>query len=481
MKVPRLFTAIAVALCAGSVGLAQRAPDADRDVERIAGAAVVRNGAYGFLQRLTDSIGGRVTGSDQSRAAADLLLDTLREAGLANAHFEEYALESRFEHGPALGRVMSPVDRPLAVGSYGWVPGTSGEVSAPLLDLGAPAGNELSVPGDRLRGTAVIVEPHALSGAPAQVMRAAVARALARAGAAAMLIPSDKPDRMLYTSAFGFYPAGPLPVLSIARADALLLRRLLASGPVRVGLNVANRLDTTPARERNVVAEIEGTTPETVLVGAHFDSWDPGQGALDDGVGVAAVLETARILKSLGIRPRRTIRFAFFSGEEQGLLGSRAYVSAHRDELDALSAVLIMDSGAQAPRGLMAQGRADVAAATRRLLTPLAALGASELSLEADFEQDHAPFLAAGVPAFTLWVAEGDYDTHHHAISDTFDKVDPRLLGLDTAVLAVAAYRLAEAAEPPGRRLSTSETTALLGRLGLESVRRLVYEAGESR
>ena len=141
-----------------------------------------------------------------------------------------------------------------------------------------------------------------MEGAPAQVMRAALARALARAGAAAMLIPSDKPNRMLYTSAFGFYPGAPLPVLSVAREDVLFLRRLLASGPVRVTLDVANTFDASPAQERNVVAEIKGTTPgEVVLVGAHFDSWDPGQGAQDDGVGVAAILEAARILKSLGI------------------------------------------------------------------------------------------------------------------------------------------------------------------------------------
>ena len=146
-----------------------------------------------------------------------------------------------------------------------------------------------------------------------------------------MLIPSDKPHRMLYTTAFGFYPGAALPVLSVAREDVLFLRRLLASGPVRVTLDVANTFDTSPARERNVVAEIAGTTPgEVVLVGAHFDSWDPGQGAQDDGVGVAAILEAARILKSLGIRPRRTIRFVFFSGEEQGLLGSRATSTTHR-------------------------------------------------------------------------------------------------------------------------------------------------------
>ncbi len=340
-----------------------------------------------------------MTGSTQSRATADLLLTTLRQAGFEDAHFEEYALDSRWERGGATGRVVGPVDRPLAVGSYAWVPGTSGEVTAPLVDLGAPPGNELSIPADRLRGAAVMVDPHAVEGAPLQVMRAALARALAGAGATAMLIPSDKPNRMLFTSAFGFYPKGPLPVLSVAREDALFLRRLLASGPVRLALNVANSLDPRPARERNVVADIKGTMPgETVLLGAHFDSWDPGQGAQDDGVGVAAILEVARILKSLGIKPLRTIRFVFFSGEEQALLGSRAYVETHARELDGLRAVLIMDAGAQTPRGFSIQGRSDIEAATRSLLAPLSPLGASGLTLEADFTMDHAPFLAAGIP-----------------------------------------------------------------------------------
>jgi hypothetical protein len=242
---------------------------------------------------------------------------------------------------------------PLAVGSYGWVPGTRGEVTASLVDLGAPPSNDLPVPAEQVRGAAVIVEPRAVPGAPAQVMRAALARALAQAGATAMPIPSNKPNRMLFTSAFGFYPGGPLPVMSVAREDVLLLRRLLGTGPVRVALDVANTIDASPTRERNVIAEIRGTTPEMVLVGAHFDSWDPGQGAQDDGVG--------------------------------------------------------------------------------------------------------------------------------HAVSDTFDKVDPRMLALDTAVMAVTAYRLADASQAPGPRLSPTDTARLLEKLGLESLRRAVYAPAHPR
>ncbi len=480
LKVHRVCIAAAAGLLlVSSAALSQAPTEADERVARIVGKAMADGGAHAFLQRLTDSVGGRVTGSPESKAAADLLLATLREAGFEDAHFEEYAIQSRWQRGRAVGRVASPVTRSLAVGSYAWVPGTQGEVTAPLVDLGAPPSNDVPAPADRIRGAAVLVDPHALPGAPMQVMRAALARALARAGAAAMLIPSDKPNRMFYTTAFGFYPAGPLPVLSVGKEDALFLRRLLAGGPVRVTLDVANTIEPGPARERNVLADIKGTTPgEMVLVGAHFDSWDLGQGAQDDGAGVAAILEAARILKSLGIKPRRTIRFVFFSGEEQALLGSRAYVEAHQSELDGLRAVLIMDTGAQIPRGFLIHGRSDVEAAARTLLAPLSALGASGLSLDARFDMDHGPFLAAGVPVFTLWVDEGQYLTYHHTVSDTFDKVDARMLALDTAVMAVAAYRLADAAEAPGRRLSASEAAQLLQRVGVESLRRTVYESG---
>ncbi len=364
------------------------------------------------------------------------------------------------------------------VGSYAWVPGTAGEISAPLLDVGAPKSLDLPAPAAKLRGAAVLIDPQKVGRDPSFVMRSIMARKLAEAGAAAMLIPSDKPHRMVYTSAFGFYPKGALPVISVAKEDALLLRRLLAKGPVRLALDVRNTFDTSPYRERNVLADLPGSSPdEVVLLGAHLDSWDPAEGANDDGSGIAAVLEAARILKSLGVKPRRTIRFAFFSGEEEGTLGSRAYVAAHEKELDRLRAVLVMDSGAQAPRGVELHGRADLEEPMKKLLAPLAPFGASNVSLDASFDRDHAPFLVAGVPAFTLWVEEGDYDVHHHTVTDTLDKVDPRLLATDAAVMAIAGWERANAPAPIGRRLRPAEAAELLERTGVEGTRRMVYGA----
>lgn len=458
--------------------LAAAATSQDDVPARIAGAALTGGGAQAFLQTLTDTVGGRVTGSKESLAASELIHRTLKQAGYTNARFEEYPLESRWTRGPASGRIVAPIERAIVVGSYAWVPGTAGEISVPLVDVGAPKTLDLPAPAAKLRGAAVLIDPQKVGRDPSFVMREVLARKLAEAGAAAMLIPSDKPHRMVYTSAFGFYPKGRLPVISVAKEDALLLRRLLAKGPVRLALDVRNTFDTSPYRERNVLADLPGTNPdEVVLLGAHLDSWDPAEGANDDGSGVAAVLEAARILKSLGVQPRCTIRFAFFSGEEEACLGSRAYVAAHEKELDRLRAVLVMDSGAQAPRGVELHGRADLEEPMKKLLAPLAPFGAANVSLDATFDRDHAPFLVAGVPALTLWVEEGEYDVHHHAVTDTLDKVDPRLLATDTAVMAIAGWELANAAAPIGRRLSAAEAAEVMEKAGVEGTKKMVYGA----
>ena len=467
----RFLLAAACAVLA-SVGLSQ-----DDVAARIAGAAMTQGGASAFLETLTDTVGGRVTGSPQNRAASELILAALKKAGYENAHFEEYPMASRWTRGPASGRILSRST--VRSRSARWpgcraLPATS---DVPLVDLGAPPSVDWTPPADRVRGAAVLVDVHAVGADPAFIMRSVLARKLAEAGAAAMLLPSDKPGRMVYTSAFGFYPKGPLPAISVAKEDALLLRRLLAKGPVTLSLDVKNTFDTTPYNERNVVADLPGgaAKDEVVLVGAHFDSWDPAQGADDDGSGVAAVLDAARILKSLNLMPRRTIRFAFFSGEEEATLGSRAYVSTHEKELDRLSAVLVMDSGAGKPRGIELHGRADLEPAVRQALAPLASFDATATTVAASFDRDHAPFMVVGVPALTLWVEEGTYDDHHHTVIDTFDKVDPHWLAADTAVVGIAAWGLANLTGPIGRRLSPAEASEVLKKAGVESTKQMVY------
>jgi hypothetical protein len=448
---------------------------ANDDIARIIGYSFTRGGGIDFLETLTDTIAGRITGTPGSRQAAELILKALRDAGFDSAHFEEYDLESSWQHGTATGEIISPVRRQILVGTYGWVPGTPGPIEVPVLDFGPPGNGDAPIPS-AVRGAAVIIDLRSNAVSSSYVgARTIIARRLGQAGAAAMFIVSDKPDRMLYTSAFGMYPRAPLPVLSIPAEDAALLRRLLTHGPVKLRLDVQNSFPG-PVKERNVVAEIKGAGgADLVLLTAHFDDWDPAQGANDNGAGVAVVLEAARIFKLLGIRPRNTVRFVFFSGEEELSNGSRAYAAQHNDELDRTRAVFNLDAGAHPPIGFDIHGRLDTEAASKKLLRSLAPLGAARVFLDADFDSDQETFIVEGVPIYSLHVERSDYDFRHHTIIDTFERVDPRMLQMQTAVMAVAAYSFANAAERPGPRLNPAQVQELLKRTGLEPLYRLEY------
>lgn len=496
-KIVSKAIAVAIALLLLDLAAIAQPPNKTDDIaERIVGAALTRGGAISFLETLTDTIGGRVTGSPESHAASDLILKELRAAGFDNAHFEDFPLEVAWQRGTASGWVSSPTKRPLYIGSYGWAPGTNGRIEVPLVTVVATPDGMFSEDGKKkedaqrldpakLRGAAVLVTLESAASANTfaanyVVLRSRTARQLAAAGAVAMLIPSEKPDRMLYTSAAGIYPRAPLPMLSVAKEDTLFLRRLLAKGDVKIALDIQNSFSSgstdhssdspiaaRPIKERNVIADIPGSDPDAVvLLGAHFDSWDPAEGADDNGSGVAMVLEAARILKSLNVKPKATIRFAFFSGEEQACLGSRAYADAHRNELDHLWAALITDNGALMPTGFSLHGRDDLRVPLQRELAALQPLGAATIVTEGDLYSDDETFVVEGVPALSLEVVASDYDNRHHTIIDTFDKIDPRSLSLDTAVLALASYEIAAFDHPPGRRFSPREVDTLLKKTG---------------
>jgi carboxypeptidase Q len=473
-----LFVLMLLVKCGFGQAISSSPPKTEDQDElaRIVGYSMMSGGASQFLEMLSDNIGGRITGSPESKATADLILHTLKDAGFDNAHFEEYTINPGWQHGPATGAVISPVRRDLYVASYAWAPGTPGPVEAPVADIGASGTGHSPLP-DRVRGAAVLVDLGSNGLSTNYVAtRHLLARQLASAGAAAMFIVSDKPDRMLYTSAFLIYPRGPLPIVSIAKEDAAFLRRLLSHGPVKIRLDIQNSFSKGPVPERNVVADLVGKDPtEMVLLTAHFDSWDPAQGANDNGGEVATVLEAARILKALNIQPRHTIRFVFFSGEEQSDLGSRAYVQQHKQELNNIRAAFNTDSGIEPPLGFKLYGRTDLEASTRKLIAPLAPLGVDRVFTDADFDSDEESFMVVGVPSYSLAVEPGDYYARHHTIIDTFERIDPRILSLHTAVLASAGYLFANAEERPGPRLTSAEVKQLLQRTGLESLFELDY------
>ncbi len=268
-----------------------------------------------------------------------------------------------------------------------------------------------------------------------------------------------------------------IPQAVVAREDALKLARLVVANPgkVRVKLAMPNEIGG-PVAQENVVGEIRGykKPDEVVILGAHLDSWELGTGALDNGCNAALVMEAARAIKAIGLVPKRTIRFVLFTGEEQGTVGSFAYVKAHESELDKIRGVIIFDSGSGRVTGYSLGGRRDTEAGLRQILKLLDAWGATQHTSDASFGTDNFDFLLEGVPTFVANQEISNYLANYHAASDTFDKVDQRELKLNTVIAALTAWGIADRAEPLGKRLSRGELDALVKETGLDEQMKLL-------
>jgi Zn-dependent M28 family amino/carboxypeptidase len=282
---------------------------------------------------------------------------------------------------------------------------------------------------------------------------------------------STRERMLLYrhsNSSFGEIDGFPQAV--VAREDALRLENFLGTGKnVRVRLEIQNRIGG-PVEQENVVAEIRGREKpdEWVLLGAHLDSWDLGTGALDNGCNAAMVIEAARDIQRTGIRPRRSIRFVLFTGEEQGMLGSWAYVREHRAELDRARGAIIFDAGIGKITGYMLSGRHEIEAGVREALKPIESWGANQNVMDAPLGTDNYDFAVEGVPTLIANQEEANYLPNYHATSDSFDKVDLLQLKINTAIAAVTAFGIAERAAPLGPRQSRAEIETLLKTSGLE-------------
>jgi Zn-dependent M28 family amino/carboxypeptidase len=208
---------------------------------------------------------------------------------------------------------------------------------------------------------------------------------------------------------------------------------------------IENGFGQGPVMQYNTVAEIQGShrPEEVVILGAHLDSWDLGTGTTDNGTGSMVVLEAARAIAQSGLVPDRTIRFILFTGEEQGLLGSRAYATRHADEMDQVQAVLVLDNGTGFIRGQALQGRPGDAILWRDLLAPVASLGADSVRDANKGGTDHLSFIPYGVPAWNFDQETRGYNHTHHSQVDTWDHAVAGDLQQAAAVMAVTAWELA--------------------------------------
>lgn len=411
------------------------------------------------VEHLSDVIGPRLTGSDSLRRAQAWAMAEMKKLGAVNVHEEAYDFGLAWTRGVDSARLLTHNGIRFRVDQAAWTVGTQGPVKGDLLLVDARNLEELKAFKGQLKGRILLRTnpddkrpplPRRGDMAAMQAEQAAMTQFLLDEGALALLQMSGRKNGL------GFASGGPgrdpgrrsLPSATVPQEPYKMLVRLLArKEPVKLELSLGGSFSAAPVQAHNVVGEVSGREKpgEVVIVGGHLDSWDLGTGATDNATGSAIALELLRALQATGLKPRRTIRIVLWSGEEQGLLGSRAYVEAHKAELDALQAVLVHDMGTGMVKGFTLQGREACRSLMAQAIAPLNDLGVRELPLRAMNSTDHAPFDRAGVPAFAAIQEPVDYFLGtHHSQMDFPDHLVPDQLVQGAQAMAITAWELAE-------------------------------------
>jgi hypothetical protein len=413
--------------------------------------------ALADLERLTDDIGPRMTGSDRlvrAHAWAESLMTT---RGFTNVHREAYEFGPSWTRGVASARLLTQNGASLSIAGLAWGPSTAGPVRGDVLRYTGKTLSDLEALIGHFKGRIVIVgnqPPVGDDTARYRLVHEKIARAIHDEGALAFLLPAGKGEGLTMTGGpvwrMGTFTPQ-IPLAFVADKDFGLLSRPVMRGErVSLEVDIEGTRSPAPVQAFNSIGELRGTdlASEVVIIGAHLDSWDLGTGATDNGTGVVAAMEALRAIKAMGVAPRRTIRVVLFSGEEQGHWGSKAYVRAHTAELPSIQAVLVNDLGTGNTRGFALQGIEASRPYMARAIAPLNELGVYELPLEKGNDSDHWSFVEAGVPGFFAVQDVVDYfSVTHHSQFDTFDRVKPEQLIQSTQALAVTAWELANMSE----------------------------------
>jgi carboxypeptidase Q len=469
---------------------------------------------------LADRIGGRMTNSPTMRRAEAWSLEKFKDAGLENVHREG------FEFGRGwwieFSRVRMVEPRPLDFHAIpiAWTPSTDGVLRAPIVVAPIKSEKDLAAWKGRLKGKIVLVSwPSAATDdfkAPFErlsdadlhklneyeqpvfdpeaqgrfterfvLLEPQVDHFLAGEGALAWVRMSPGGNHLVHGEGYGYRrdSTPKLPAIELAAEDYRRLARLAKTGEVQLEIDSRVHYDDSDINAYNVLAEIPGRDAKSgyVMAGAHLDSWVAGDGAVDNGAGVAVILETARLLASLGVRPKRTLRFVLWAGEEQGLLGSAAYVEkhlAHRppssdprlvplgayfnwdgypvqmlSEAASLAAYFNIDNGSGKFRGIYAEGNIAVVPILHEWLAPLASMGAATVVSKPTHGTDHLLLQRLGLPAFQFIQDPLDYESRViHSDIDTFDHLRPQDLRQAVVVMAAVMMDAANAELPLPRK-----------------------------
>jgi len=460
MKIAR--PVILLYVCSAVMAVGQKPTD------RIVNEALKPSSLESNLERLTDQIGGRVPGTPAMQKAVDLGVEAFKAAGADSVHTEEFSIQSGWTEGDTEMTVVAPETFRVRAISKAWAPALAPVEHVALIDVGRGAPSDFAK-AENLASAILLVHSDEMRtwddlGAEYTNARHIVNRAIA-AKALAIAFQSTRPHDLLYRHTNAVEgEIDRIPMVLVAREDASRMARLLASGQkLYADLAIPNQI-SGPITASNVVAELQGSQDpdEFVVLGAHLDSWELGTGALDNGCNAALVVDALRAIKNSGERPRRTIRFILFSGEEEGLVGSYSYVRAHRSEMDKAVAVVIFDSGIGQLTGFSLGGRRDVIPTAKKILStvkPVAGLG---FTTDAGADTDNYDFMMEGVPTLVANEQEANYLINYHASSDTFDKVDISQLKRHVAEAAGVTFALANAARRLGPRLTRDQIAQTL-------------------
>jgi carboxypeptidase Q len=429
------------------------------------------------LEQLCDVIGPRLTGSVAALHAERQVLAHMREIGLQGVHGEVWTLPRGWQRGPAAASLAAPFRMPIPIAAYGWTGSTpkhSGPVPVVLIEANDVAEHLAALvrsQGESWSGNALLISSNPDKPLRAYAQLLPLLQAATAAHAIAVLRHDTRPGNgIVHSEPLAVVlpetiDPNLLPVVDLPVEHQKLIERLLRlNRPVNINIDVENRFTDGPVVSNNLVGEIPGTThpEEIVLVSAHLDSWDLGTGATDDGFGTAAVLGAAQSVIRAGLHPERTLRFVLFTGEEEGLLGSRAYVRQHAAELSNIVATFALDWGAGPIVQLPTAGHPELLPLLTQFneLTP-------DLHLQSPnvgwlFMTDAYAFTLAGLPGIAPLVRAPGYFEQAHSAEDTLDKVSSSDLPQAMTVLAMASFFLADTQDIPQGHFTPAQTAAAL-------------------
>lgn len=453
---PRLFHRGAMPLLAGLALASSAAAQQPLDVRyrepanRLIQAALADTVAWSRLATMVDRFGNRLSGSASLEATIDWALAQMRADGLQNVRGEP-VMVPHWVRGEESAELLLPRPVPLhMIGLGGSVATPPGGITADVLVVGST--EELQAHAAEARGKIILFDVPFTTYGETVRWRTLGALSAAKVGAAAALIRSVSSFSMQnpHTGSMR-YPdstVARIPGAAVSVEDAMMMHRLQQRGErIRVHLLMSARM-LPDAPSRNVVAELVGRErpDEVVVVSGHLDSWDVGTGAMDDGGGVMAAWEAVRLMKELGLRPRRTVRVVAWTNEENGVRGGNGYRDAHRAQLGRHQLAIESDNGVFRPNGFRFQGGDSALALLRQVSRLLEPIGATKMD-KGDGETDVGPMIALGVPGLGLDVDGTKYFWYHHSSADTIDKLDPGEMARCIAAMAVVAYVAADMPE----------------------------------